>query len=131
MSAVPLKLQISGKNEKSASLGLRQVLCRLRGRYGKILLTAEPFSFFQLGSYRIGVGISGSHRLPKKSAAAFSGNLTSVRSPSSLLGILYRRQRSLSRVNVKFVRKKNFRLILKVNAEKAFEAALTLIRKLW
>ena len=65
MSAVPLKLQISEKNEKSASLGLRQVLCRLRGRYGKILLTAEPFSFFQLGSYRIGVGISGSHRLPK------------------------------------------------------------------
>jgi len=45
MSAVPLKLQISGKNEKSASLGLRQVLCRLRGRYGKILLTAEAVFF--------------------------------------------------------------------------------------
>ena len=59
MSAVPLKLQFFQR--KTASLRLRQALCRLRGRYGKILLTEKPLSFFQLGSYRIGDGISGSH----------------------------------------------------------------------
>ncbi len=30
-----------------------------------------PFSFFQLGSYRIRSGISGSHRLPKKIGCRF------------------------------------------------------------
>ena len=65
MSAVPLKLQISGKTKNLPLSDSDKSYAVYGAGTERFYSRREPFSFFQLGSYRIRLGISGSHRLPK------------------------------------------------------------------
>ncbi len=64
MSAVPLKLQISVKTKNLPLSDSDKSYAVYGAGTERFYSRQKPFSFFQLGSYRIGDGISGSHRLP-------------------------------------------------------------------